>query len=127
MVHAHRIHHTCNFLSFNENTDFLILSLNENTAINDEHNFFKQAKPETLNKVCEIVRNQLALAPDTVVNGESKFVALGADSLDTVLQCLHLYFELVSSHNTMQVIFYNCLSYVIDLHSSACFVFFFTF
>ncbi|OAY55938.1 acyl carrier protein 1, chloroplastic isoform X2 [Manihot esculenta] len=42
------------------------------------------AKPETLNKVCEIVRNQLALAPDTVVNGESKFVALGADSLDTV-------------------------------------------
>ncbi|KAG8658782.1 acyl carrier protein 1, chloroplastic isoform X1 [Manihot esculenta] len=43
-----------------------------------------QAKPETLNKVCEIVRNQLALAPDTVVNGESKFVALGADSLDTV-------------------------------------------
>ncbi|KAJ9154441.1 hypothetical protein P3X46_027773 [Hevea brasiliensis] len=42
------------------------------------------AKPETLDKVCEIVRNQLALAPDSVVNGESKFVALGADSLDTV-------------------------------------------
>ncbi|KAF2287700.1 hypothetical protein GH714_002375 [Hevea brasiliensis] len=42
------------------------------------------AKPETLDKVCEIVRNQLALAPDAVVNGESKFVALGADSLDTV-------------------------------------------
>ncbi|XP_057992197.1 acyl carrier protein 1, chloroplastic isoform X2 [Hevea brasiliensis] len=43
-----------------------------------------RAKPETLDKVCEIVRNQLALAPDSVVNGESKFVALGADSLDTV-------------------------------------------
>ncbi|EEF45474.1 acyl carrier protein 1, chloroplastic [Ricinus communis] len=42
------------------------------------------AKPDTLNKVCEIVRKQLALTPDTVVNGESKFVALGADSLDTV-------------------------------------------
>ncbi|KDP40030.1 hypothetical protein JCGZ_02028 [Jatropha curcas] len=42
------------------------------------------AKPETLNKVCEIVRKQLALAPETAVNGESKFVALGADSLDTV-------------------------------------------
>ncbi|XP_065863552.1 acyl carrier protein 1, chloroplastic-like [Euphorbia lathyris] len=42
------------------------------------------AKPETLGKVCDIVRKQLALAPDTAVNGDSKFVALGADSLDTV-------------------------------------------
>ena len=49
---------------------------------------FEQAKPETVNKVCEIVRKQLALPAETAVTGESKFVALGADSLDTVS---HLY------------------------------------
>ncbi|CAN4123263.1 unnamed protein product [Withania somnifera] len=42
------------------------------------------AKPETVDKVCEIVKKQLALPGDSVVNGESKFAALGADSLDTV-------------------------------------------
>ena len=42
------------------------------------------AKPETVNKVCEIVKKQLALAEGTSVTGESKFAALGADSLDTV-------------------------------------------
>lgn len=47
-------------------------------------NGFEQAKPETVNKVCEIVRKQLALPADSAVTGESKFQALGADSLDTV-------------------------------------------
>ncbi|WRX20802.1 Phosphopantetheine binding ACP domain - like 2 [Theobroma cacao] len=42
------------------------------------------AKPETVNKVCEIVRKQLALPDDSSVTGESKFSTLGADSLDTV-------------------------------------------
>ncbi|KAK9291301.1 hypothetical protein L1049_019246 [Liquidambar formosana] len=42
------------------------------------------AKPETVDKVCEIVRKQLALPADSSVTGESKFVELGADSLDTV-------------------------------------------
>ncbi|XP_073124704.1 acyl carrier protein 1, chloroplastic-like isoform X2 [Henckelia pumila] len=42
------------------------------------------AKPETVDKVCEIVRKQLALPADRDVFGESKFAALGADSLDTV-------------------------------------------
>ncbi|KAL3626154.1 acyl carrier protein [Castilleja foliolosa] len=42
------------------------------------------AKPETVNKVVEIVKKQLALADDREVSGESKFAALGADSLDTV-------------------------------------------
>ncbi|XP_059632664.1 acyl carrier protein 1, chloroplastic-like [Cornus florida] len=42
------------------------------------------AKPETVDKVCEIVRKQLALPADSTVTGESKFAALGADSLDTV-------------------------------------------
>ena len=42
------------------------------------------AKAETLEKVCKIVKDQLALANDASVTGESKFQALGADSLDTV-------------------------------------------
>ncbi|KDP23595.1 hypothetical protein JCGZ_23428 [Jatropha curcas] len=42
------------------------------------------AKPETVEKVCQIVKKQLALAPEAVVTGESKFTTLGADSLDTV-------------------------------------------
>lgn len=42
------------------------------------------AKPETLQKVCEIVRKQLALPADSELTPESKFSALGADSLDTV-------------------------------------------
>ncbi|KAA3473106.1 acyl carrier protein 1, chloroplastic-like [Gossypium australe] len=45
---------------------------------------FGQAKPETVDKVCEIVRKQLALPSDKAVTGESKFAELGADSLDTV-------------------------------------------
>ncbi|KAF5795794.1 putative Acyl carrier protein (ACP) [Helianthus annuus] len=42
------------------------------------------ATPETVNKVCNIVRKQLAVPEDTAVTGESKFATLGADSLDTV-------------------------------------------
>ncbi|KAK9117676.1 hypothetical protein Sjap_016623 [Stephania japonica] len=42
------------------------------------------AKPETVQKVCEIVRKQLALPPESQLTPESKFSALGADSLDTV-------------------------------------------
>ncbi|XP_020221914.1 acyl carrier protein 1, chloroplastic [Cajanus cajan] len=42
------------------------------------------AKPETVEKVCKVVKNQLALPDDSKVTGESTFAALGADSLDTV-------------------------------------------
>ncbi|KAJ0079207.1 hypothetical protein Patl1_23424 [Pistacia atlantica] len=42
------------------------------------------AKPETVDKVCKIVKKQLALPEDSVVAGDSKFAELGADSLDTV-------------------------------------------
>ncbi|EEF49737.1 acyl carrier protein 1, chloroplastic [Ricinus communis] len=42
------------------------------------------AKPETVEKVCGIVKKQLALPAETAVTGESKFAELGADSLDTV-------------------------------------------
>jgi acyl carrier protein len=46
---------------------------------------FYQAKAETVKKVCDIVKKQLALPDESAVTGESKFSALGADSLDTVL------------------------------------------
>ncbi|XP_072954724.1 acyl carrier protein 2, chloroplastic-like [Typha angustifolia] len=42
------------------------------------------AKEETVEKVCTIVKKQLALSEDTTVSGNSKFSELGADSLDTV-------------------------------------------
>nr|ADB94668.1 acyl carrier protein 5 [Arachis hypogaea]ADB94669.1 acyl carrier protein 5 [Arachis hypogaea] len=42
------------------------------------------AKQETVDKVCTIVKKQLALPDSSPVTGESKFSALGADSLDTV-------------------------------------------
>ncbi|KAE8713287.1 Acyl carrier protein 1 [Hibiscus syriacus] len=42
------------------------------------------AKKETVDKVCEVVRKQLALENDQPITGESTFVDLGADSLDTV-------------------------------------------
>ncbi|XP_031257958.1 acyl carrier protein 1, chloroplastic-like [Pistacia vera] len=42
------------------------------------------AKPETVDKVCKIVKKQLALPEDSLVAGDSKFAELGADSLDTV-------------------------------------------
>ncbi|KAK7318322.1 hypothetical protein RJT34_03021 [Clitoria ternatea] len=43
-----------------------------------------QAQPETVQKVCEIVREQLALPAESELTPETKFSALGADSLDTV-------------------------------------------
>uniref|UniRef100_A0A2P2K0S3 Acyl carrier protein n=1 Tax=Rhizophora mucronata TaxID=61149 RepID=A0A2P2K0S3_RHIMU len=42
------------------------------------------AKPETVDTVCDVVRKQLALPSETELTPESKFSALGADSLDTV-------------------------------------------
>ncbi|TKY54108.1 Acyl carrier protein 1 [Spatholobus suberectus] len=42
------------------------------------------AKPETVKKVCDIVKKQLALPDESAITGESKFSTLGADSLDTV-------------------------------------------
>ncbi|XP_010414911.1 PREDICTED: acyl carrier protein 2, chloroplastic-like [Camelina sativa] len=42
------------------------------------------AKPETVDKVCAIVKKQLSLDDTKKVEGATKFVDLGADSLDTV-------------------------------------------
>ncbi|RCV38331.1 hypothetical protein SETIT_8G133500v2 [Setaria italica] len=42
------------------------------------------AKEETVNKVIDIVKQQLALGADAALTPESKFTDLGADSLDTV-------------------------------------------
>ncbi|KQJ86489.1 hypothetical protein BRADI_4g05860v3 [Brachypodium distachyon] len=43
-----------------------------------------QAKKETVDKVCAIVKKQLAVPDGTAVTADSKFSELGADSLDTV-------------------------------------------
>lgn len=43
-----------------------------------------QAKKETVDKVCSIVKKQLAVPDGTAVTAESTFSELGADSLDTV-------------------------------------------
>nr|XP_007147107.1 hypothetical protein PHAVU_006G096600g [Phaseolus vulgaris]ESW19101.1 hypothetical protein PHAVU_006G096600g [Phaseolus vulgaris] len=42
------------------------------------------AKADTVDKVCEIVKKQLAVAEGETVTAESTFQKLGADSLDTV-------------------------------------------
>lgn len=42
------------------------------------------AKAETVSKVMDIVKQQLALAADVGLTAETKFTDLGADSLDTV-------------------------------------------
>lgn len=42
------------------------------------------AKQETVDKVCEIVRKQLALPPEKEITPQTTFSDLGADSLDTV-------------------------------------------
>ncbi|KAL8474421.1 hypothetical protein ACS0TY_030331 [Phlomoides rotata] len=44
----------------------------------------RAAKQETVEKVYEIVRKQLALSDDKVLTPQTTFVELGADSLDTV-------------------------------------------
>jgi len=44
----------------------------------------KQAKPETVDKVCAVVRKQLSLKEADEITAATKFAALGADSLDTV-------------------------------------------
>jgi len=49
---------------------------------------YLQAKAETVQKVSDIVKEQLALAADVPLTAESKFSALGADSLDTVCYTL---------------------------------------
>uniref|UniRef100_A0A8I6X5H8 Carrier domain-containing protein n=1 Tax=Hordeum vulgare subsp. vulgare TaxID=112509 RepID=A0A8I6X5H8_HORVV len=46
--------------------------------------FDVQAKKDTIDKVCGIVKKELVVAQDTLVNGDTKFADLGADSLDTV-------------------------------------------
>ncbi|VAI86862.1 unnamed protein product [Triticum turgidum subsp. durum] len=47
-------------------------------------NMCQQAKQDTVEKVCEIVKKQLAVPEGTEVCGTTKFSDLGADSLDTV-------------------------------------------
>ncbi|XP_021814695.1 acyl carrier protein 1, chloroplastic-like [Prunus avium] len=50
-------------------------------------------KPETVQKVVEIVRKQLALPPESEVTPDSKFASLGADSLDTVCPAAIIFYS----------------------------------
>ncbi|KAF3779557.1 Acyl carrier protein 2 [Nymphaea thermarum] len=54
------------------------------TVVSFTSSLVNQAKPETVEKVCHIVKKQLALPDASAISAESKFSALGADSLDTV-------------------------------------------
>ncbi|KAF9604372.1 hypothetical protein IFM89_006379 [Coptis chinensis] len=65
-------------------------------------NVSQQAKPETVEKVCEIVRKQLALQAKSTLSGDSKFSALGADSLDTI-QIWDLPKEQINKANVMKI------------------------
>ena len=56
-----------------------------------------QAKKETVDQVCDIVKKQLALAEGTEVCGSSKFQDLGADSLDTVSELYITLFKFVTT------------------------------
>jgi len=53
------------------------------------------AKPETVDKVCAVVRKQLSLKEADEITAATKFAALGADSLDTVttFSCLIIGFN----------------------------------
>lgn len=71
----------------------------------------KQAKSETVDKVCAIVKKQLSLDETKKVTAETKFVDLGADSLDTVthnllMSNIHPILLPLSSNLVM-----NCLVY----------------
>lgn len=48
-----------------------------------------------MDKVCAIVKKQLAVPDGTTVSGESKFTDLGADSLDTVCDNVIMTYELL--------------------------------
>ncbi|KAJ1269561.1 hypothetical protein BS78_07G221100 [Paspalum vaginatum] len=64
------------------------------------------AKKDTVDKVCEIVKKQLALADNHEVCGESKFSELGADSLDTVeiVMGLEEHFDISVEESSAQTI-----------------------
>ncbi|AQK58990.1 Acyl carrier protein 3, chloroplastic [Zea mays] len=64
------------------------------------------AKKDTVDKVCEIVKKQLALPDHTEVCGESKFSELGADSLDTVeiVMGLEEHFDISVEESSAQTI-----------------------
>ena len=56
-----------------------------------DHLFLEQAKPETVGRVCSIVKRQLALSDEKPLTPETKFSDLGADSLDMVILIIYLY------------------------------------
>ena len=64
--------------------DYIPLFIDLNCIVCCAYIWNMQAKAETVSKVMDIVKQQLALAADVGLTAESKFADLGADSLDTV-------------------------------------------
>uniref|UniRef100_A0A803R5H2 Acyl carrier protein n=1 Tax=Cannabis sativa TaxID=3483 RepID=A0A803R5H2_CANSA len=62
------------------------------------------AKKETVEKVCGIVKKQLALGDDQELSAESKFSDLGADSLDTIVMGLEEAFDISVEEDSAQSI-----------------------
>ncbi|KAH6761520.1 acyl carrier protein 4 [Perilla frutescens var. hirtella] len=73
------------------------------------------AKQETVEKVCEIVRNQLALPPEKEITPQTTFSDLGADSLDTVeiVMGLEEKFDITVQEDNQDNI--NCIQDAADL------------
>ncbi|KEH43060.1 putative Acyl carrier protein (ACP) [Medicago truncatula] len=45
-----------------------------------------QAKPQTVQKVCKIVKKQLGLPDYSIVTGSSKFAMLGVDTVEILME-----------------------------------------
>lgn len=73
-----------------------------------------QAKPETVDKVCQIVRKQLALPEDAVLTPETKFAELGADSLDTVSLLFAIYIITIEAKTNKLLYAISCPTYDIS-------------
>ncbi|KAI5013840.1 hypothetical protein ZWY2020_047332 [Hordeum vulgare] len=69
--------------------------------------FDVQAKKDTIDKVCGIVKKELVVAQDTLVNGDTKFADLGADSLDTILCVLQKKFRVILTIPCANYVFHN--------------------
>ncbi|XP_057767666.1 acyl carrier protein 2, chloroplastic-like isoform X2 [Salvia miltiorrhiza] len=79
------------------------------------------AKKETVDKVCEIVRKQLALPADKEITPQTTFTDLGADSLDTVTTPFSLFTHIYAPFSNKRLVLRgragNC-KFMRELHSN---------
>ncbi|GJW05171.1 hypothetical protein Tco_1564027 [Tanacetum coccineum] len=74
---------------FTMKMEILPVSTSNSTAV-DTYKDGVEAKPETVNRVCKLLKSQLAFPCGYVVAPDSKFSTVGADSLDTSTICGYL-------------------------------------